>query len=148
MLNGEFGLQGDDNEGCTVQEGMPKLSTWFWPQTNYGTGYKIDTQSMDNLTQDTITEGYIEYNALVEERTEERRGRNEMFVGRPSEKERSAWNPLEDIKEGSFVLLNPSEEWEEKHKKRLFWMVRAQGSVQPDIHFGGEDERAPCFYGE
>ena len=27
-------------------------------------------------------------------------------------------------------------------------MVRAQGSMQPDIHFGGEDERAPCFYGE
>ena len=120
MLNEEFGLQGDDNGGCTVQEGMPKLSTPFWPRTNHGTGYKIDTQSMDNLTQDTITKQNIEYNALVEEMAEERRGCNEMFVDCLSEKERSAWNPLEDIKEGSFVLLNPSKESEEKHGKDCF----------------------------
>ena len=30
----------------------------------------------------------------------------------------------------------------------MFWIVRAIGSVQPDIPFGERGELKPCFYGE
>ena len=50
------------------------------------------------------------------------------------------------IKDRSFVCLNPDPQWEMDNGKGLFWVVKALGSVQPDIFVEGE--KRPCFYGE
>jgi hypothetical protein len=72
--------------------------------------------------------------------------RKEMFVGRPSEKEKQAWNPLEMIKDGSFVCLNPDADWEATNKKGLFWIVKSFGQVQPAILVDGKE--TPAFYAQ
>lgn len=71
-----------------------------------------------------------------------------MFVGCSSEKEREAWNPLEGISEGRFVVLNPNPDWEVEHGKGLFWIVKAHGSVQPNIPDRDTGEPKPHFYAE
>lgn len=70
-------------------------------------------------------------------------------MGHRSEKEKPAWNPIEDIKVGSFVILNPSKEWEKEHGiEEVFWVVKARSEVLPNVRFGEREERAPCFCGE
>ena len=91
----------------------------------------LDTRqkSVANDHVQHTTEHNADYDGLVEEFQEELRERDMMFVGRPSEKERQAWNPFEDIKEGSFVCINPSKTWEETNGKGIFWIVQAIGFV-------------------
>ncbi len=69
-----------------------------------------------------------------------------MFVGHPSEKERQAWNPLEMIKDRSFVCLNPDPDWEAANGKGLFWIVKSFGIVQPAMLIDGKETAG--FYGE
>ena len=54
---------------------------------------------------------------LEKELAQEMQARKEMFVRRPNEKEKQAWNPLEMIKDGGFVCLNPDADWEAVQKK-------------------------------
>ena len=152
-LEREFGFDDDPEVDSEDYTSMPKLSYQFWPRTNHGTGYFIDQQpqSMDADATEDVFEQDIQFAALVEEREEDARVQNEMFVGRVNERIKPAWNPLQDIKVDSFVILNPSKEWEEEHNiEGKFWIVRAQSEVLPNISLGEgeEQEYAPCFYGE
>jgi hypothetical protein len=146
-LEGEFGPEENYNATAQIEdseEGLPKLSYRFWPRTNHGTGYKFDIPSMEDHT---LTEEHNdEMQDLEEELAQEMQGRNEMFVGRPSEKEKQAWNPIEMIKDGSFVCLNPDPDWEAAHGKGFFWIVKSFGQVQPAILIDGEQR--PGFYAE
>ena len=143
-LEGQFGPD-NASDFEDSEEDLPKLSYRFWPRTNHGTGYKLQPQSMEDHIQPT-QDNNVEMEDLVRELAQEIQGRESIFVGRPSEREKQAWNPLEMIKDGSFVCLNPDPHWEIENGKGLFWVVKALGSVQPDIFVDGE--KRPCFYGE
>ena len=146
ILEGEFGPV--ENCDATPQfEGseatLPKLSYQFWPRTNHGTGYKSELSSID---EEPMEEHNEDMRNLQKEHAEEMRVRQQSYVGRRSEKEREAWNPLEMIKEGTFVCLNPQAEWEKDNGKGRFWVVKSFGTVQPDQVIDGE--RCVGFYAE
>ena len=47
-------------------------------------------------------------------------------MGHQNEKEKPTWNPIEVIKVGSFVILNPSKDWKKEHGiEEVFWVVKA-----------------------
>jgi hypothetical protein len=69
---------------------------------------------------------------LEDELNEEMEEREEMFVGRRSEMERERWNPLNDIQEGRFIIINPDDGWEQINGKGKFWLVKAIGGVDPN----------------
>ncbi len=119
-LKGEFGPKEICDTSATIEdseEGLPKLSYQFWPRTNHGTGYKSNVlPSMENHSP--TKDKNVQMQDLEKEFAEEMEGRNEMFIGYPSEKEKQAWNPLEMIQDGSFVCLNPDPVWEVTHGVR------------------------------
>jgi hypothetical protein len=107
----------------------------FWPQTNHGTGFKRYGEHVE------VTDAVIlrQRNPLEEELIEERRAQDEIFVGERREKERNRFSPLEDIKEGRFIVIRPSDEWERENKIQTIWVGRAKGPVESDhlsYHFG------------
>jgi hypothetical protein len=67
------------------------------------------------------------HNEYVEEMVEQAR----PFVGSRSERVPGRWTPLEDIQKGTFLFLNPEENWERENGKGHFWLVRAMGPVDP-----------------
>ena len=125
VLEGEVGDHGPDRP--------MSLSNGFWPKTNHGTGYKTVAESsrpQANPNEDEhVNRDMAELQAELNEEIGER---EEMFVGHRSEKERERWNPLLDIQEGKFIILNPNDDWEKMHGKGLIWLVRAMSCVDPN----------------
>lgn len=114
------------------------LSTRFWPRTNHGTGFKSDFGSSveDGLPQNS------DLIILQDEFDGEMEDREELFVGRRSEKEKQRWTPLQEIKVDNFILLRPEEAWEAEHGKgHHFWLVKAL-SVVDENHVTEEGPRA------
>ena len=119
----------------------------FWPRTNHGTRYNSQSQSVEDEAT-TNVDLNLEMEDLIQEMADEIEERDTMFVGRLSEKEREAWNPLEGISDERYVVLNPNPDWEAEHDKDLFWIVKAHGLVQPNIVDRNTREPKPHFYAE
>ena len=105
----------------------------FWPQTNHGTGYKQG----EEMTTDTII-----HDSLQEELREELRDRDMIYVGPLSKLPKRRFNPLEDIQEGHFVVIRPTDDWEKNVcKTPAIWIGRAKGSILVDV----TNENHNCF---
>ena len=138
LLEGEFG---PDDTAQDFQEIQLPLSSEFWPRTNHGTGFNraLDQNVPSPLQPHGATE------ILEAEWAEEIEERNTIFVGSLNEKEKEAWSPLEGIKSGWFVCLNPDPKWEKINGQGWFWVVKAVFETEPYVL---EEEEQPCFKGE
>jgi hypothetical protein len=76
---------------------------------------------------------------LKAEWAEEVEEKNTIFVGNVNEKKKEAWTPLEGIKSGWFICLNPDLEWEIANGLCWFWVVRVLSKPQSYVL---EEERA------
>jgi hypothetical protein len=135
LLKGEFGLD-DTAKGFEAPE-LP-LSGSFWPRTNHGTGYNhsLSQYASSSVQLQGVTR------ILEVEWVEDVQERNTINVGKVNEKEKEAWTPLEGIKSGWSVYLNPNPEWKAENGEGWFWAVRALCKPQPYVL---EEEEQPCF---
>ena len=100
----------------------------FWPKTNHGTGYVSSIGLMvhaENINSTNLLRD------LQQELEEEMIERDVIFVGAYKDKERFHFVPLEDIMEGKFVVVRPTDEFE-KLLPKVIWMCKALGSIQTD----------------
>jgi hypothetical protein len=105
LLEGEFGPN-DTTKGFQAPE--LHLFLDFWPRTNHKIGFNrsLPQNTPSSVLADKATKILeVEWADEVEER-------NIIFVGNVNEKEKAAWTPLEGIKSGWFICLNPNAEWE------------------------------------
>jgi hypothetical protein len=102
LLKGEFSPD-DTTEG--FQAPKLHLSSDFWPRTNHRIGFNcsLPQNAPSSLLLDGAT-GILEV-----EWAEEVEERNTIFFGNVNEKEKKTWTPLEGIKSGWFICLNPNQ---------------------------------------
>jgi len=113
------------NPLSSESETSQPLANGFWPRTNHGTGYKVDLGTFEE-TGWKATSDIIEIENELENEIEE----GQMaFVGPSSERESDRFVPLQDIVEGVFIFIRPTEEFE-KLQPGHFWMARALTSVE------------------
>ncbi|CAM6101684.1 unnamed protein product [Calypogeia fissa] len=115
-------LSGDlvnpNNEPLPLLEG-------FWPKIDHGTGFKAGGGSVD---VDVDLPGEDPVGDLERELREDDVEAQTMFVGAASDMVREPFVPLRDIHSGSFVVVRPTEEFEEEVSGR-FWLGRASSVV-------------------
>ena len=111
------------NEGETSQP----LENGFWPRTNHGTGYKAELGTFEETGWRATSDMVELENELENEILEGQMA----FVGPSSERESDRFVPLQDIVEGVFIFIRPTDEFE-KLNPGHFWMARALTRVQTD----------------
>jgi hypothetical protein len=91
----------------------------FWLQTNHGKGFKVNlgAEETPSPTQNPVME------ELQNEYMEEMEVQATPFFGARSERQQGQWIPLQDIQDGHFVFLFPSDDWEIRNGKGHFWLV-------------------------
>ncbi|KAL3680702.1 hypothetical protein R1sor_023658 [Riccia sorocarpa] len=98
----------------------------FWPRTNHGTRFTLAQQHQK--TSPDPEDDLI----VIDELQQELRAENNMmlqpYVGDLANRPRSAFIPLEDIREGKFVILCPDDAFEAEIP-RMIWLGRAMGAV-------------------
>lgn len=101
------------------------LAKGFWPRTDHGTGYQAQLGTFEE-TGWKATSDILELENELENEIEE----GQMaFVGPSSERESDRFIPLQDIAEGVFIFIRPTDEFEKLHPGH-FWMARALTRVQ------------------
>ena len=122
------------------------LKCGFWPRTNHGTGVKFTGESSHfTPAKDEDIMQNADMIKLQNEAVEEMVEQARPFVGSRSERAPGRWIPLHDIEKGTFLFLNPEEDWEKENGKGHFWLVRAMGPVDPN-HEVPSDEGLPKKY--
>ena len=111
------------NKGETSQP----LANGFWPRANHGTRYKAELGTFEETGWKAISDMVELENELENEILEGQMA----FVGPSSERESDRFVPLQDIVEGVFIFIRPTDEFE-KLNPGHFWMARALTRVQTD----------------